>query len=73
MVKGRAGSESNSLLTDTPACRRTLVGSIATLVCSGLWAGQGLGTVGAGALILLAPPLAHHSTIPVLQGGAPPK
>ena len=64
MVKGRAGPKSTSLLTDTPACRRTTVGSIATLVCSGLWAGRGPGTVGAGALILLAPPLAHWRTTP---------
>ncbi len=64
MVKGRAGPRSNSSLTDTPACRRTSAGSIATLVCSGLRAGRGPGTVGAGALILLAPPLAHWRTTP---------
>ena len=64
MVKGRAGPKSTSLLPDTPACRRTSAGSIATSVCSGLKAGRGPGTVGASALILLAAPF-------VLHGGAP--
>ena len=42
------------------------------MVCSGLWAGRGPGTVGAGALFSPSlGTLAHHSTIPVLQGGAP--
>ncbi len=60
---------------ELPADRNTSLvldlASIATLVCSGLWAGQGPRSVGAGALILLAPPLAHYSTIPVPQGGGP--
>ncbi len=64
MVKGRAGPRSKSLLTDTPACRRTSARSIATLICSGLRAGRGPGTVGAGALILLAPPFAHWRPTP---------